>query len=57
MAGQLIKTLIDEDQQAGFHKITWYGDNDAGEEVASGVYFYQIKAGDFVSTKKMVVLK
>jgi len=57
MAGKLIKTLIDEYQQAGSHKITWHGDNDAGQEVASGVYFYRIKAGDFVSTKKMVVLK
>lgn len=57
LSGQLIKTLIDEYQQAGSHKITWYGDNDAGQEVASSVYFYRIKAGDFGSTKKMIVLK
>jgi hypothetical protein len=57
MAGQLIKTLVHEYQQAGYYNIMWYGDNNAGQEVASGVYFYRIKAGDFVSTKKMVVLK
>ena len=57
LAGQLVKTLINEYQQAGFYKITWHGDNDAGKEVASGVYLYQIKAGGFVFTNKMAVLK
>ena len=57
IAGQLIKTLVDEHQTAGHYAITWYGDTDTGGEVASGIYFYRIKAGDFVSTKKMVVLK
>ncbi len=57
IAGQLVKTLINEYQQAGSYTIIWYGDNDVGEEVARGLYFYQLQAGDFVSTKKMVVLK
>ena len=57
MAGQLIKTLADEYQTAGYYKIMWHGDNEAGQEVASGVYFYRIKAGDKAAIKKMVVLK
>lgn len=57
IAGQLVKTLINEYQQAGSYTIIWYGHNDVGEEVARGLYFYQLQAGDFVSTKKMVVLK
>ncbi|GAJ04898.1 unnamed protein product, partial [marine sediment metagenome] len=57
LSGQLIKTLVNEYQQAGSHKIIWYGDNEVGQEVATGIYFYRIKAEDFVSTKKMVVLK
>jgi len=57
LAGQLIKTLVDEYQTAGHHTITWYGDTDGGGEVASGVYFYRIKAGDKAAIKKMVVLK
>jgi len=57
LSGQLVKTLVYEYQTPGHYAITWYGDNDTGQEVASGVYFYHFKAGDFVSTKKMVVLK
>lgn len=57
LQGQLVKVLVNEYQSAGHHSIIWCGDNDAGEEVASGVYFYQITAGGFVSIKKMVVLK
>ena len=35
----------------------WDGKNEAGEEVASGIYFYSIKTGDFSATRKMVVKK
>jgi hypothetical protein len=35
----------------------WDGRNDSGEEVASGIYFYSITAGDFTATRKMVVKK
>jgi len=57
MAGQLIKVLVDEYQTAGHYAIIWHGDNEKGEEVASGVYFYQLQAGGKVLMKKMVVLK
>jgi len=57
LAGQLVKTLVDEYQTAGYHTVTWYGDNEVGQEVASGVYLYRIKAGDKAAIKKMVVLK
>ncbi|MBC8232855.1 T9SS type A sorting domain-containing protein [bacterium] len=35
----------------------WNGRNDAGETVSSGIYFYQIQAGDFKAMRKMVILK
>jgi len=57
LKGEVIKTLVDEYQTAGYYTITWPGDTDAGGEVPSGVYFCRITAADFVSTKKMVVLK
>lgn len=60
--GQLIRTLDLGHNQAGFYAnkekaAYWDGRNEDGEQVSSGVYFYQIKAGDFVATKKFVMLK
>jgi len=55
--GQLIKTLVNEIKSPGYYEIHWNGTNDWGERVSSGIYFYQIVAGDFRSTKKLVVLK
>ncbi|MCB0729362.1 MAG: T9SS type A sorting domain-containing protein, partial [Ignavibacteriae bacterium] len=49
--GQLVETLFDGERNPGFHDVTW------NAKVASGVYYYTIKAGDFVETKKMVLLK
>lgn len=48
---------MDKNNADGKGACYWDGFNNRGEEVASGVYFYQIKAGSFVSTKKAVVLK
>ena len=37
--------------------IYWDGRNQFGEQVASGIYFYSLSAGDFSATRKMVILK
>jgi len=58
--GQKISTLVSEQQQAGNRRFEWDGGN-----LASGVYFYRLTAGDpstsagqdFVETKKLVLLK
>jgi hypothetical protein len=55
--GQKVKTLIDEYQEAGHKSVNWDGKDDGGKEVASGIYFYKIKATGFEKTKKMVLLK
>ena len=53
--GQLVRVLEDSEQGAGVYESTWDGRNDAGREVASGVYFYSLKAGDYTETRKMVL--
>ncbi len=53
--GQQIATLVNAEQEAGSYAVRWNGATDRGAKVASGVYFYQLRAGAFVSTKKMML--
>lgn len=55
--GQAVRNLIKEQQPAGVHRMVWDGKNDNGRQMPSGVYIYQIKAGDFEQSKKMILLK
>ncbi len=58
MAGQAIRTLVDaQPMTAGNYKQLWDGRNDSGAKVGSGIYFYQLRAGDFVAKKKMTLLQ
>lgn len=55
--GREVRALVDEEQEAGYKSVGWDGKDDLGKDVASGIYFYRIKAGDFSMTKKMVLLR
>ena len=55
--GREVRTLVNSTQDAGFKSVIWNATNDYGEPVSAGVYLYQIQAGEFVQTKKMVLLK
>ncbi|MFQ6093917.1 MAG: T9SS type A sorting domain-containing protein, partial [bacterium] len=55
--GQVVKVLVNEDQPAGSYRAQWDGRSNTGEEVASGIYFYQMQAGDFKATKRMVLMR
>jgi hypothetical protein len=55
--GREVKTLINSEQNIGIHNIQWNGDNNYGNKVSSGIYLYKIEAGDFIMTKKMLLLK
>jgi len=55
--GQRVKTLVDEPKSPGIYYQTWDGKDEQGDKVSSGVYFYQLRAGGYNQTKKMVLLK
>ena len=55
--GQVVITLVDEQKPAGEHTVTWNGKNSQSLDVASGVYFYRIKAGDYESVRRMTLLR
>jgi hypothetical protein len=55
--GRLVRTLIDGVQQAGLQNQDWDGRNNAGQQVASGVYMYRLTFGNIVQQKKMILLK
>ena len=57
LKGQLVKTLVKEDMNAGEQDVCWDGENENNKPVSSGVYFYKLNAGEFSQTRKMILLK
>ena len=57
MLGRQVKTIINQTQDAGYRSVIWDATNDYGKPVSAGMYLYQIQAGEYISTKKMVLLK
>jgi len=57
LTGQLVKTLIDENQGAGYYSTQWDGRNDRNGRVPSGVYICKMKAGQYAGIKKMILIK
>ncbi len=55
--GQKVRTLVDEPKRAGNYELIWDGRDDSGKEVSSGIYFYQLRANNFIETKKLVLIK
>jgi hypothetical protein len=52
LLGREVAVLINEEKSAGEYEVEFNG-----SELSSGIYFYQLKAGSFVETKKMILLK
>jgi len=55
--GQRVRTLVDANRSAGAYDVVWNGQNDAGAQVGSGLYFYTIETAGFTQTRKMMLLK
>jgi hypothetical protein len=55
--GQNVKTLVDCYEDSGHKTVIWDGTDSFGRQVASGMYFYRLEAGDFSDSRKMVLMK
>lgn len=55
--GRLVLELVNEQKASGSHTIAWNGKNQAGRQVASGLYIYQIQANTFTKSRKMLFMK
>jgi hypothetical protein len=55
--GQLVKTLIDEERQAGSYAVKWDRNDSQNRQVSAGVYIYQISINGMTQSRKMIVMK
>jgi len=55
--GQEVRTLVDKEQTMGEYKVIWDGKNNSGNPVGSGIYIYQLRTKDFISSKRMILLR
>ncbi|MFZ5979016.1 MAG: peptidoglycan DD-metalloendopeptidase family protein [Candidatus Zixiibacteriota bacterium] len=55
--GQKVITLVDENKPAGEYQVEWNGTNSKGNNISTGIYLYRFKAGNYLETKKMLLLK
>ncbi len=55
--GQKVRTLVDEIQEPGYQTLFWNGRDDENKEVASGIYFFKLKADNYEAVKRMILLR
>jgi len=55
--GQLVRTLVDEIKAPGVYTTHWNGRDESGNNVSSGVYFYQLRSGTYMETKSMSIIR
>jgi len=55
--GEEVATLVDEPRDSGPYQVTWNGEDKFGREVGSGIYFCQLKVGNFQQTRKLLLIR
>ena len=57
MMGKVVRTLVNDQQSAGYKTLQWNAMSNNGQPVSSGLYIYTIQAGEFSKTRKMILFK
>ena len=57
LKGQLVKTLVNDEQSSGRYNVVFTATDDRGNKLSSGLYFYRLRAGDYVKTRKMMLME
>ena len=57
MMGREITRLVEQNQSSGFKSVLWNATDKYGKEVSAGLYLYKIQTGEYIDTKKMILLK
>lgn len=57
LKGQLVRSLLNETKEAGFHHVVWNGKDDRGQTVSSGIYLYRMDTNGYSATQKMMLMK
>ena len=57
LAGQVVKTLVNQNQKADYYRVQWNGRNDAGQKVSAGVYIYRLEVNGYSAVKRMMILR
>jgi len=57
MKGQLVRTLVDKEQDTGFYHVMWDGTGNNGDKVSSGMYFYRMESGTYNEIKKLILMR
>ena len=55
--GRLVRILVDDAVDAGYHRVVWDGTDESGNEVGSGMYFYRLNSEGFEQMKKMMLIR
>jgi YVTN family beta-propeller protein len=54
LLGEEVRMLVNEEREAGYHKILWDGTDNSGLRLSSGMYLYRIQVGEFIQMKKLI---
>ena len=57
VVGQAVRTLVAEHQSTGHYAVEWDATDDSGRSASAGIYFYRLRAGQFLAVEKMLLLK